>query len=216
MIKINSQKRGTNYLTDLYNTLSSNLQTPAEYYAIIDIIEKMYTYDTKIATKWTIELLNKYSSKILNNNINPDLYIAIYSLNDTLLIYLVRHHSLTEVIKLIHKQIKLSNTRTLLWSYMFGSETPNNIFKNYFDELISHKKYDEALKLVTIIVDNQNYIPPNIFNPVTFLNNLINSYTKNKEKIKNQQLLNMLYSLVDLIPTPEDKALLKANFINYI
>lgn len=216
MIKINSQKRGPNYLTDLYNTLSSNLQNPDEFYAIIDIIEKMYTYDTTIATKWTIELLNKYTNKILNNNINPDLSAAIYSLTDTLLIYLLRHHSLTKVIKLIHKQIKLSNTRILLWSYLFGSETPNNIFKNYFDELISHKKYDEAHKLVTIIIDNQNYIPSNIFNSVAFLNNLINSYTKNKEKIKNQQLLDMLYSLVDLIPTPEDQALLKTNFINYI
>lgn len=215
MIKIKTEKNGKDYLSDLFSVLSKNMSEANEYYAITNIVYKMYSYDIQLATDWTLELLNKYASKRFCV-IDVDLDASINCFIDTLIVYLMRYHSLDKVIKLIDKNIKLYEVRFLLWNYLFGPDMKDNVFKRYFDELVSNKKYDEAYEIVSLVLKNQGYIPNDIFNATAFLNGIINSYTKNKNTIKKQALLDMLYSLVSLVPAVSDQAVLKSNFVEFI
>ncbi|HAB66810.1 MAG TPA: hypothetical protein DCE23_05535, partial [Firmicutes bacterium] len=86
------------YLIDLYEIISKNIQFEEEYNAVIDIVYKMYSYDIDLATNWSIELLNMYGGRILYNKNKDDNYIAtIYSFIDTLIVYLTRFHDLDNV-----------------------------------------------------------------------------------------------------------------------
>lgn len=214
-LKINKDKK--DYLIDLYEIISKNIQFEEEYNAVIDIVYKMYSYDIDLATNWSIELLNMYGGRILYNKNKDDNYIAtIYSFIDTLIVYLTRFHDLDNVIKIIDDKIKKDEMKFLLLKYLFGPEDENNLFKKYFDQLINNKEYDYAYQIIKIIISRNDNVRKDIFNITEFLNSIIHSYTSNKEIIDNQKLLELLYSLVYLAPSEVDKAILETNFVDYI
>lgn len=211
-IKINMKKK--DYLTNVYTLIGKNMQMDYEFKAMAETIKKMYGYDKKTATYWSLEMFNKYGIKSLKDY-NACIDDKCKWLIDELLDLMNEYYKMDEIIYLISKNVKLYEVRFCIWRHLFGNNGDNR-FKMYFDELISKKKYEEAAELVRDVLKNQGYIPYEIFDATEFLNNIINYYTYSKDRIKNQQLLNMLYSFVELIPDEVSKAVLMSNFIDYL
>lgn len=217
MVKLNTEKQGKDYLVDLYDTLYKDLRFDTEFFAIANVVSKMYSYDKEKATSWSFQLINRYGVKALRDSVNDfDYEGAIRDFIDDLIHDLIDNYDIGNVIKLIHDRVRLYEVKFFLWSYLFSPNRETNKMIIYFDELIKSKKYDEAKKMMQLVIDNQGYIPIEIFDATLFLNNIIATYTSMGHKIKDQQLLDLLYSFVDLVPEKFNKAVLKSNFVDYI
>lgn len=217
MIKLKSEKQGKEYLVEVYDVLKKDLRFDHEFYAMVDVVNKMYSFDMQLATEWTTFLINRYGIQGVRDAINEFDYEAdIRSFIDDLLRGLMEHYTFDGIIKLIHEQVSRYDVRQFLWTYLFSPNREKNKFIVYFDEIIQDKKYTTAYEMVSMIMDNQVYIPCEIFDSTHFLNDIIANYTNRKEKIEDQQLLDLLYSFVDLIPTEHGKAVLKSNFVDYL
>ena len=216
MVKLKTDKNGKEYLIDLYDTLIKNMQFDSEFFAISDIVDKMYSYDKELATKWTFSLIDNYGTKALHDyKMDWDEDANVRALVNNLINSLRDNYKLDEIIKMIHDHVYLVQVRFFLWTYLFGPYKDTNAFIKFFDEYIQSKKYDEAFDLVKMVVDNQGYIEEAVFDITAFLNLIIETYCNNK-KIENQELLDFLYSLIDLVSSEHAKAFLKANFIDYL
>lgn len=215
MVKLKTEKNGKEYLIDLYDTLTKNMQFDSEFFAISDIVDKMYSYDKELATKWSFTLIDNYGAKALHDyKMDWDEEANVRSLIDNLLHSLRDNYKLDEIIKMIHSRVYLVQVRFFLWKYIFGPYGETNAFIKIFDEYIKEKKYDEAFELVKMVVDNQGYIEEAVFDITSFLNLIISTYCSNK--IEDQELLDFLYSLIDLVSSDHAKAFLKTNFIDYL
>ncbi len=217
MVKLKTNKNGKEYLIDLYDTLIKNMQFDSEFFAISDIVDKMYSYDKELATKWTFSLIDNYGTKALHDyKMDWDEDANVRALVNNLIHSLRDNYKLDEIIKMIHDRVYLVQVRFFLWTYIFGPYKETNAFINFFDEYIQSKKYDEAFDLVKMVVDNQGYIEEAVFDITAFLNLIIETYCTKRKKIEDQELLDFLYSLVDLVSSEHAKAFLKANFIDYL
>lgn len=215
MVKLKTDKNGKEYLIDLYDALIKNMQFDSEFFAISDIVDKMYSYDKELATKWTFSLIDNYGTKALHDyKMDWDEDANVRALVDNLIHSLRDNYKLDEIIKMIHDCVYLVQVRFFLWTHIFGPYKETNAFIKFFDEYIQSKKYDEAFGLVKMVVDNQGYIEEAVFDITSFLNLIIETYCNNK--IEDQELLDFLYSLVDLVSSEHAKAFLKANFIDYL
>lgn len=217
MVKIKSKLRGKEFLEDLFDTLSKNPQFDHEYFSLSAVVGKMYSYDVELATNWTIKLLNQHGVHALRDYMNDfDYDAAVRDFISDLVLNLCKYIGIDGTIRIIHDEITLSEVRGFLWTYLFGPKREKNKFIIYFDELVQQKDYTKAGDIVKLVIENQHLIPIEIFDATHFLNRLIETYTCSKEKLKEQELLDLLYSFVDLVPTEFGKAILKSNFVDYL
>lgn len=217
MVKIKSKLRGKEFLEGLFDTLSKNPQFDHEYYSIADVGGKMYSYDVELATSWTIQLINQYGVHALRDYMNDfDYDAAVRGFINDLVYDLCKYNGIDGTIRIIHDKITLHEVRGFLWTYLFGPNREKNKFIIYFDELVQQKDYAKAGDIVKLVIENQHLIPIEIFDATHFLNRLIETYTCSKEKLKEQEFLDLLYSFVDLVSTEFGKAVLKSNFVDYL
>lgn len=217
MVKLKTDKNGKEYLIDLYDTLHKKLQFDSEFFAISEIVDKMYSYDKELATKWTFSLLDNYGTKALHDykiDFNED--ADVRALVDNLIHSLRENYALDEIIKMIHSRVYLVQVRFFLWTYIFGPYKETNAFLKIFDTYIQAKNYKEAFDLVKMVVDNQGYIEESVFDITSFLDLIIKTYCSKSNKVTDQELLDFLYSFIDLVSIERAKAFLKTNFIDYL
>lgn len=217
MSKIKIEKQGKEFLIDLYETLSKNPQYDTEYYSLADVVGKMYSYDIELATTWTIKLINKYGVHALRDYMNDfDYDAAVRDFINDIIRDLCKYQGIDGTVQIIHDRIKLAEVRGFLWTYLFSPKREKNKFIIYFDELIQEEKYSDARNMVKLVIENSHLIPYEIFDATYFLKRIIEHYTCRKEKIKDQELLDLLYSFSDLVTTEFGKAVLKSTFVDYI
>lgn len=217
MAKIKIEKERQEFLIDLFETLSKNPQFDTEYYSLAAVVCKMYSYDIELATTWTIQLINQYGVHALRDYMNDfDYDAAVRDFINELVHDLIVHKGVDGTVRIIHDKIQLSEVRGFLWTYLFGPKREKNKFIIYFEELVQQKKYQDAENMVKLVMANSHLIPYEIFDATYFLNRLVEHFTCRKEKIKDQELLDLLYSFVNLIPTEFGKAVVKSNFVDYI
>ncbi len=217
MAKIKTEKKGKEFLIDLFNTLSKNPQFDSEYYSLSDVVGKMYSYDVDLATTWSIQLINQYGVHALRDFMNDfDYDAAVRDFINDLVYDLCKYQGIDGTVQIIHDKVQLDEVRGFLWTYLFGPSREKNKFIIYFDELVTQKKYSDAEEMVKLVMANSHLIPYEIFDATYFLNRLVEHFTCRKEKIKDQKLLDLLYSFADLIPTEFGKAVVKSNFVDYL
>lgn len=214
-MKIKDKLKGKEYLIDIYTTLEKNLQFDREFYAMNNIVTKMYDIDKNMAIDWTIHLLNKYASKGLTDYKNGyDKEANIRDFIETLVIDLCKNLSYKDIIFLIHDNITQYSCRFYLWQFILSSETFNCYFADYMEEKLKNNDYEELTKIIKNVVDYQGYIEEEVFDIVNFISNIIEQFIY--EDFIKQKQLDFLYSLIDYVPTESDKSYLKSFFIDYI
>ena len=112
MVKLKTDKNGKEYLIDLYDTLIKNMQFDSEFFAISDIVDKMYSYDKELATKWTFSLIDNYGTKALHDyKMDWDEDANVRALVNNLINSLRDNYKLDEIIKMIHDHVYLVQVR---------------------------------------------------------------------------------------------------------
>lgn len=211
--------QGKDYLIDLFQTLDKNLQYDREFYAIEEIVDKMYNYDKNQAIEWTIHLLNKFASKGLADYKNGYCKEAnITSFIEELIFKLCANLPYKEIMYLIHDKIVNAFNRIFIWKFILNSEKFNTYFTDQIEKALirnDNTKFEEVKKLFLCILDNQNLIEEDAIDLIDFLSDIFDTYV-NKHYIKSQKQLDFFYSLLQYIPHQPDNALLKSYFIDFI
>ena len=207
--------QGKEYLIDLFQILNKNLQYNREFYAIEEIVDKMYLYDKEKAIEWSIYLLNKFSTKGLADFKNGE--SDIISFIEELLIMLCANVSYKEIIPLIHDKIVHDN-RIYIWKFILDTKNFNSYILDYIEETIdknNDKEFKELKTFFGYIADNQNLIEEDAINLIDFFCEILETFV-NKEYIKNRKQLDFFYSLIEYVPYQPENALLKSYFIDFI
>ncbi len=218
-IKVKDELQGKEYLIDLFQTLDKNLQYEREFYAMEEIVEKMYQYDKEQAIEWTMYLLNKFATKGLSDFRNGYCKEAdVNSFIEGLMFTLCINVPYKNLIYLIHNKIFHACDRIYIWKFVLNSENFNAYFIDYIQEILNQnndKEYTELRNLFACILDNQNLIEEDAFDLIDFLIKIFDTFV-DKEYIKNQKQLDFFYSLLEYVPYQPDNALLKSYFIDFI
>ncbi len=211
--------QGKEYLIDLFQTLDRNLQYDREFYAVEEIVDKMYQYDKEQAVEWTIHLLNKFAAKGLADFKNGyDYESNVNSFIEELIIMLCNNVSYKQIIHLIHDKIVHGYNRIYIWKFILKGDNFNSYFMDYIEKKLNKnndKDFEELKTSFGYIMDNQNLIEEDAIDLIDFLCEILETFV-NKEYIKNQKQLDFFYSLLDYIPCQPNNALLKSYFIDFI